>query len=71
MIRAELKDMSIHVGRKRVARLMRAAGLVGVMRRKFCVTTISDGAPVSPDLVDRNFDVDGPNKLWVADISAP
>ncbi len=69
MIHAELKDMGIRVGRKRVARLMRAAGLVGVMRRRFCVTTTSDGAPVSPDLVDRNFDADGPNKLWVADIT--
>ena len=68
-IHAELADTGVHVGRKRVARLMRGAHLVGVTRRKFCVTTTSDGAPVSPDLVDRNFDADGPNKLWVADIT--
>ena len=68
-IHAELAEAGVRIGRKRVARLMRAARLVGVTRRKFCVTTTSDGGPVSADLVERNFDADRPNKLWVADIT--
>lgn len=68
-VHAELKAEGIHVGCKRVARLMRTAGLVGVSRRKFCVTTTPDGAAPAPDLVDRDFAVDEPNQLWVADIT--
>jgi putative transposase len=70
-IHAELADdHEIFVGRKRVARLMRAAGLRGVMARRFVRTTISDeSAAVSADLVDRNFKADGPDQLWVADIT--
>ncbi len=69
-IHAELRDEGVHVGRKRVARLMRAAGLQGVSRRKSTRTTIRQpGAKRAPDLVKRNFTVDGPNKLWVADIT--
>lgn len=70
-IRAELADVDdVHVGTKRVARLMRRAGIVGVSRRRFCVTTIRDDkARPAPDLVDRNFESDGPDKLWVADIT--
>ncbi len=58
------------VGRHRVARLMRKNGLVGVTRRRGFVTTIrgNDEAPAT-DLVDRNFVVDGPDQLWVADIT--
>jgi putative transposase len=70
-IRAELADVDgQQVGTKRVARLMKAAGLAGVSRRGFCVTTVRDGkATPAPDLVDRRFEADGPNKLWVADIT--
>jgi putative transposase len=69
-IHAELAENGVHVGRKRVARLMRAARLVGVTRRKWCTTTTRDDtSPVAPDLVDRDFNVDGPNRLWVADIT--
>lgn len=60
----------IQVGRKRVARLMRAAGLVGVSRRKFVTTTVRDAAAkATPDLVDRNFKADHPNEIWVADVT--
>jgi len=69
-IHAELRDEGVHVSRKRVARLMRAAGLQGVSRRKSTRTTIRQpGAQRAPDLVKRDFTVDGPNKLWVADIT--
>jgi putative transposase len=70
-IHAELADdYDIHVGRKRVARLMRAAGLRGVMRRSFVRTTVQDlTALAPPDLVDRNFQIDQLDRLWVADIT--
>jgi putative transposase len=70
MIHEELADRGIHVGRKRVARLMKATGLQGVSRRKKVRTTRrASNARPAPDLVDRDFTADGPNKLWVADIT--
>jgi putative transposase len=71
MIHAELADEhAIRVGRKRVARLMRTAGLRGATLRKFVVTTTSDPqAERAVDLVDRRFYSDRPNRLWVADIT--
>ena len=69
-IHAELADEGVHVGRKRVARLMQAAGLQGVSRRRRPRTTLrAVGAQPAPDLVERDFAVAGPNRLWVADIS--
>jgi len=68
-IQADLRDAGLDVGRKRIARLMRVAGLVGVSRRRFVVTTTRDGARQAPDLVDRTFVADAPNTLWVADIT--
>lgn len=67
---AELADAGVHVGRKRVERLMKAAGLKGVSRRRSTRTTIRDDRvrPAS-DLVDRNFYAHQPNALWVADIT--
>ncbi len=58
------------VAPKRVARLMRQHGLVGVHRRRGTRTTVrsTDGTP-SPDLVQRNFTATAPNQLWVADIT--
>ena len=69
-IHAELADEGTHVGRKRVERLMKAAALKGVSRRKFVKTTMRDER-VRPakDLVDRNFYAAAPNILWVADIT--
>jgi putative transposase len=70
-IHAELADEhDIRVGCKRVARLMRAAGLRGVMPQRFVTTTVrADTEPLSDDLVQRQFKADGPNQLWVADIT--
>jgi putative transposase len=70
-IHAELADTHhINVGCKRVARLMRAAGLKGVMPKRFVPTTVrDDAAATSVDLVDRHFKADGPDQLWVADIT--
>lgn len=69
-VTAELADDGEHVGRKRVARLMKADGLQGVSRRKARRTTVRDpDRDPTPDWVDRNFTADGPNRLWVADIT--
>ncbi len=69
-IHADLVAEGVEVGRKRVARLMRAAGLRGVSRRKSARTTIRDESQSpAPDLVDRDFSATGPNQLWVADIT--
>jgi putative transposase len=69
-IHAELADRGIHAGRKRVARLMRGAGLRGVSRRKGFRTTVRDEtARPAPDLVERQFTAAGPDQLWVADIT--
>jgi len=69
-IHAELKKQGWRVGRKRVARLMLAAGIFGVSRRKWiCTTQRRKGARPAPDLVERNFTADGPDQLYVADIT--
>ena len=69
-IHAELADTGVRVGRKRVARLMRAEGLQGVSRRKAPHTTRRrPGARPAPDLVQRNFTASAPDRLWVADIT--
>jgi len=59
-----------NVGRRRVARLMREASLVGETRRRFVTTTVRDeDRGGAPDLVKRQFVAEGPNRLWVADIT--
>jgi putative transposase len=69
-IHVELAEKSIHIGRKRVARLMQSAGIQGVSRRKFVRTTQRDrSARPAPDLVNRDFTAPGPDRLWVADIT--
>lgn len=69
-IHAELQEQGTRIGRKRVARLLKAADLQGVSRRKHMVTTSRDrSARPAPDLVDRQFVATGPNTLWVADIT--
>ena len=70
-VHAELREAyGVRVGRKRVARLMRQAGLKGVQKRRFRCTTRS-GAPErwAPDLVERQFLADRPDALWVADVT--
>jgi putative transposase len=70
-VHAELRARGVHVGRKRVARLMRSAGLQGASRRRWKPkTTMRDASmQAAPDLVDRDFTADAPNQLWVADIT--
>jgi putative transposase len=70
-VHAELRlGLDIHVGRKRVARLMRDHGLQGIHRRRRQGTTRRDPqASPAPDLVERSFTPAGPDRLWVADIT--
>jgi hypothetical protein len=70
-VHAELRlGLDIRVGRKRVERLMRADGLQGVTRRRRQGLTRRDATAVpNDDLVARQFTPNGPNELWVADIT--
>ena len=72
-VHAELQAQGEHVAKKRVARLMREDGLVGRRPRRFVRTTDSRHAdPIAPNVLDRQFGVDavdGPNRVWVSDIT--
>jgi putative transposase len=70
-VHAELRlGAGVRVGRKRVARLMRGAGVEGVYRRRRrgCTRRNPQAEPAD-DLVNRVFAVDGPDRLWVSDIT--
>jgi putative transposase len=70
-VHAELRlGLGIRVGRKRVERLMRAEGLQAITRRRRQGLTRRDATAVpNDDLVARQFTPNGPNELWVADIT--
>ena len=70
-IHAELRlEDDVRVGRKRVERLMRGAGLAGQVKRRRGKTTIRvQGVRTAPDLVERDFNPSEPNRLWAADIT--
>jgi len=70
-VHAELRlEDGVRVGRKRVERLMRQAGLSGMIRRRRGRTTVSvPGIRTAPDLVERDFDPAAVNRLWAADIT--
>ena len=69
-VHAALQAEGIRVGKKRVSRLMKEAGLRGESRRKRPSTTIQEeGARPVPDLVEHDFSASGPDQLWVADIT--
>ena len=69
-IHAELAADGVSVGRKRVARLMRQARIQGIHRRRRVATTRTNPAQVAaPDLARREFTADGPDRIWVADIT--
>src|SRR4051812_37796154 len=72
-IHFELRTLGVRCARKRVARLMREAGLFGCGgRRRKARTTLrshTERTPPAPDLVKRNFTPEAPDHLWVADIT--
>ena len=66
----QLKREGIEVARCTVERLMRVLGIQGVVRGRRVRTTIPDDVSERPlDLVERDFTVEGPNRLWVADLT--
>jgi putative transposase len=68
---ADLKEAGEKVAEKRVGRLMRQEGIQGASRRRRGPKTTrrnKDARP-APDLVERDFTADGPDQLWVADIT--
>jgi len=69
-IRGELRTADKRVCRHRIAKLMQKEGLVARPRRKFVTTTKSNhGLPMPPNLLDRNFAVGAPNKVWAGDVT--
>jgi putative transposase len=70
-VHAELRlGQGLRCGRKRVERLMRSAGLAGIYRRRRNGCTVRDRAATPhPDLVNRQFTADRPDRLWVTDIT--
>jgi putative transposase len=70
-IHAQLRADGAKHGRKRIARLMREAGLIGACHRHGgpATTRRDQDARPAPDLVDRNFTAEAQNRLWVADIT--
>ena len=60
----------IDIGREQTARLMRLAGICGKGKGGSPITTRKANSPnLRPDLVEREFKAQNPNKLWVADIT--
>lgn len=69
-VHAELRERGFEVSRKRVERKMREQGLAGRRRPRFRRTTDSNhGEPIAPNIVAREFIVDEPDRVWVADIT--
>jgi transposase InsO family protein len=68
-VHAELRAAGVRCARKRVARLMRAAGLAGCHRRRRARTTVADPAHTpAPNLVARDFTAPAVDRLWLGDI---
>jgi transposase InsO family protein len=69
-IMKQLNGEGFDVGRYKVRRIMRDLGLKAKISRRFKVTTDSRHSfPIAANILERNFDVAAPNKVWTADIS--
>jgi len=69
-IHRKLKKDGYHYNIKRIERLMKIMGLKAIQKRKFKRTTNSDhDLPLKKNLLNRNFTVTQPNKVWVSDIT--
>ena len=69
-IHAVLQQKGIQVSCKRVARLMRQAGIHSArhVRRRTQTTDSEHHRPVAPNLLQRDFSADAPNQKWLGDI---
>lgn len=69
-IHAELREEGERCSRKRVARIMKKAGILAKMKRRFKVTTRANpNATVAPNLLQQDFTANLPNQHWVADFT--
>jgi len=69
-VHRELRTAGRRVGRKRVARVMREANIAAKHKRRFVRTTDSNHVnPIAPNVLQREFTTDAPNKVWVTDIT--
>jgi transposase-like protein len=69
-VHAELRAAGVRVSRKRVARIMRAEGLAARRKRRYSRTTDSKHSdPIAPNLLERDFHADAPNRVWVTDVT--
>lgn len=67
---AELRETGVKTSKKRVARLMREQQLRGRRKKRFVQTTDSSHSqPVAPNRLNRNFEVEAPDRVWAADIT--
>jgi len=67
----ELQTQGHRVSRPRVARIMRAIGLRSIVKKKYkgCTTDSNHTLPISPNLLERDFDSAAPGEKWVSDIT--
>ncbi len=66
----ELRAQGVDCGKHRVARLRRQAGIQAQRRRRFRITVENHHTtPPAPNLVQRRFEVDAPNRIWVGDMT--
>jgi putative transposase len=66
----QLHEEGHHIGRYKTRRLMRELGLKAKISKRYKVTTNSRHLyPIAPNILNRNFDVNNPNKVWTADIT--
>ena len=69
-IKDDLDDLGETVGRTKIAHIMKKNNITGLPKPKWINTTDSaHDHPVSPNILDRNFDVHQPNRVWVGDIT--
>lgn len=68
-VHAALRREDVHVGRKRVERLMREADIAGISPRGKGFTRRDPKAALAPDLVERDFTAPVPNRLWATDLT--
>lgn len=67
----DVQDAGFHCGRNRVYKLQKEHGLYSVRKKPFrvCITDFNHNLPKAPNLLNQNFKVDKPNKVWVTDIT--
>ena len=69
-VHAELQSKGLSVSRKRVERIMREEGIKARQKRRFRRTTDSKHThPIAPNVLEREFATEAPNKVWVTDVT--